>query len=315
MKKIQEILQTIPELSDWPELLTVFSRSRDQPHPDWEIPLLVCKALRADTHIGLTSAAAIACMQISIMLVDDILDDDPRGEHLKQGVGPVANIALAFQAAAFRLIEFSEAAAAQKWAAAQCLSRMALATSYGQHLDVQNLSGEEDYWRVVEAKSTPFYGAAYQLAAILGGAGAEIIDGLKEIGTLIGEMIQIEDDLQDAFQQPANADWFQGRNNLLILYATHADHKEREAFLALLPAIDAPEQLIKAQQILISCGAVSYAAYHLTERFREAVQRLRDMDLPDPSPLQNMLDDYAVTLVNLLQSGGMHVDNKLLYNQ
>lgn len=314
MKEIEAIIRTIPEVADWPELLAAFSRSREQPHPDWEIPLLVCQALRADRRIGHTSAAAIACMQISIMLVDDILDDDPRGEHLKQGVGPVANAALAFQAAAFRLIEYSEAPAAQKWAAAQSLSRLALATSYGQHLDVQNLSGEDAYWRVVEAKSTPFYAAAYQVAAILAGAGAAMSDGLQEIGALIGEMIQIEDDLQDAFQQPANADWFQGRNNLLILYATHADHAEKEAFLALLPAVDDAAQLEKAQQILITCGAVSYAAYHLIERFREAVQRLHKMGLPDPTPLQNMLDDYATTLLNLLQSGGMRVDRELLYN-
>ena len=44
------------------------------------------------------------CLQLSIMLVDDILDDDPRGFQIDKGPGWAANLALALQSAAVRLV-------------------------------------------------------------------------------------------------------------------------------------------------------------------------------------------------------------------
>ena len=105
---------------------------------------------------------------------------------------------------------------------------------------MQNLEGEENYWRVVRAKSTPFYGAALQIGALLGGASPAVATGLRDLGVLIGEIIQIHDDLLDAFQTPANPDWEQGRNNLPVLYARTADHPDRVRFVGLLPHIADP---------------------------------------------------------------------------
>ena len=102
------------------------------------------------------------------------------------------------------------------------LAQAALGTAFGQDLDVQNLRGEANYWRVVGAKSTPFYGAALQLGAVLGGASLDTGKALYDFGVSLGEMIQVFDDLMDAFQSPANPDWSEGRNNLAILYATTA---------------------------------------------------------------------------------------------
>ena len=58
----------------------------------------------ADDAIALPAVAAIACLQISIILVDDILDDDPRGAYHRLGAGRAANLGLAFQAAALKLL-------------------------------------------------------------------------------------------------------------------------------------------------------------------------------------------------------------------
>src|SRR5205814_8273909 len=96
------------------------------------------------------------CVQLSITLVDDILDADPRGVHLEIGAGETANVSLALQALALHLIGRLDMEAARRAAIMHSLAQMALGTAFGQSLDVQNLSGEDNYWRVLKAKSTPF---------------------------------------------------------------------------------------------------------------------------------------------------------------
>ncbi|GAB4264602.1 MAG: polyprenyl synthetase family protein [Candidatus Promineifilaceae bacterium] len=298
---ITEQLNRLPEIQHWPDVAQIFLRTKDIPHPDWEVPVLACIAVGGREENAFAGATAVACLQISIMLVDDILDDDPRGEHLRRGTGPTANLALAFQAAATRILTTAPAPETAKIAALNSLGKAGLATAYGQSLDIQNLNGEEQYWHVVEAKSTPFYGAIYEIGAYLGGADAQTASALYEFGKLIGEMIQIEDDLADAFAIPANADWLQGRNNLLILYGLTVDHPYQPQFEEIRNHIQDMQNLQKAQSYLIECGAVSYATYQLVTRFQAARQTLNVLNLPYPEHLNDMLDAYLQMLANRLK--------------
>jgi geranylgeranyl pyrophosphate synthase len=232
------------------------------------------------------------------MLADDMLDDDPRGLHQSSGPGAAANLSLAFQAVAFKLIETSSISKSQKAAASNSLAHAALATAFGQHLDDQSLPGEENYWAVVSAKSTPFYGSCYALGAIAAGADQLIIDGLYDFGVLIGEIIQIQDDLEDAFSRPVNPDWQRQGNNILIIYALNAEYADRSEFDSLLPEIAAgdDDSLKRAQEILIGCGAVSYAAYHLVQRYQQTWNLISALSLTDPTPITDILNDFGTSL-------------------
>jgi len=276
------------------------------------LPRLAFRAVGGDDGQAIAGCAAVACLQMSIILVDDILDDDPRGEFRRIGAGRASNLALAFQAAAFRLIENAKVSAAQRAAAMACLGWAAHATAYGQELDVQNLRGEENYWKVVRAKSTPFYGAAFEVGALLGGASPDVAGGLRDVGILLGEIIQLHDDLVDAFASPANPDWTEGRNNLLVLYARTADHPQRKRLESLLPLVDDPAILREAHQILIQSGAVSYCGYQLLLRHREARSLLNRLPLADPAPLTKVLADHTLPLLHLLQTNGAKVPPELL---
>ncbi len=312
MDWIRSELEALPELTAWPEIAKVFDQAGSVPRPDWELPALVAEAVggrREDAQFGST---AVACMQISIMLVDDMLDNDPRGVYRERGVGPTANMALAFQAAAFRVIAGAELDAKRLNAATYSLARMALATAVGQHLDVQNLTGEESYWRVVEAKSTPFYGSAYEVGALLGGADIELAQQAYQFGTIIGEIIQIEDDINDALAVPANADWAEGRNNLLILFASTAPHPQRSRFNELRGGFSDADALREAQAILVKSGALSFAVHHLVRRYKQAVQQLNAMKIAEPELLQEKLDAYGDTLAGFLRRSGMEVDRSTL---
>ena len=311
MESIKAHLLALPEVAAWPEMASIFEQAENKPRPDWNLPLLACQAVGGDASLVTPGAAAIACLQVSIILVDDMLDEDPQGEHLRRGSGPTANLALAFQAAAFRVVEQAAVSADRRAAVAASLAWLALATALGQHWDTQNLRGEENYWKVVRAKSTPFYGAALHVGALLGNASAEVAAGLRDLGVLIGEVVQIRDDLLDAFETPANPDWIQGRANLPILYARTANHPDRARFVDLLPRIDGPQALREAQQILIGCGAVSYCAYHLVKRHREAQRLLDSIPLADPTPMTDLLARQAQPVVKLLQSSGAELPMEL----
>ncbi|HET6445835.1 MAG TPA: polyprenyl synthetase family protein [candidate division Zixibacteria bacterium] len=307
---IKSLVQNLAEVTAWSDLADVFDRAGGAPHPDWQLPILACQAAGGKATDAIPAAAAVACLQISIMLADDLLDEDPRGEHMRRGPGEAANLALAFQSAAFRLIDEAPIESDQKAAAVSVLARAALATAFGQHFDNQSLPGEENYWAVVSAKSTPFYGTCYALGAILANASQEAVDGFHDFGVLIGEIIQIEDDLEDAFSKPANPDWYRQGNNLLIIYGLEAEYEQREEFLALLPEVVASKEaaLLRAQELLIKSGAVSYAAYHLVQRYQNAWSLLETLALPAPAPIVKILNDYGKTLSELLALGGVDIN-------
>lgn len=314
-QQIRKLIQSLPEVSAWPEMAAIFNRLDNSQNPDWEIPCLVCQAVGGSVQAGLPGAAALACLQGSILFVDDILDNDPRGEYHRLGYGPTANLAQAIQAAAFRVIETAVIDEPRQLAAIHTLAKAAIDTAYGQNLDVQNLRGEENYWKVVQAKSTPFYGACYKIGALMGEADLKTADSLYDFGVIIGEIIQLEDDLTDAFETPSNADWREGRNNLLILYASTAQHPQQERFLQLLPQTDNLAALQEAQQILITSGAVSYCMYHLISNYQAARQLLDTLNLANPQIILSMLDSYANSLIHFLELSGFAVPKELLLAQ
>jgi geranylgeranyl pyrophosphate synthase len=294
----------LPEVAAWPEMASVFEQSVNRANVKWEFPLLACRAVGGEPSAAIPGAAAVACMQCALVLVDDMLDEDPRGVHLQFGQAAVANMAFALQAAAFRLIEEAPVDAGRRFAVCASLAQAALTSAFGQSLDVQNLSGEETYWRIVRTKSAPLFGMAFHIGALLGRASPEVAGKLHDFGFLTGEVIQIYDDLVDALDSPAGPDWTQGRNNLPILYALTADHPEHSQFMALLPQISDPQALAAAQQILIRCGAASYCAYQVIERFRSARQLLDSTPLADPAPTRDLLARQVKPLVTLLESMG-----------
>jgi geranylgeranyl pyrophosphate synthase len=100
---------------------------------DWQLPVLACSAVGGNIEQVITAVAAIACLQISIILVDDLLDADPRGEHHRVGALATANLAIAFHALALDAIARSNAKRETKLAVLCRLNQMMLTTAFGQY--------------------------------------------------------------------------------------------------------------------------------------------------------------------------------------
>jgi geranylgeranyl pyrophosphate synthase len=148
------------------------------------------------------------------------------------------------------------------------------------------------------------------LGAILAKSSLEVANGLYDFGVLIGEIMQIEDDLEDAFSRPANLDRFRQGNILLTIYALDAEHQHRDEFLSLLLNVpnNETDALVRTKEILIKSGAASYAAYHLVQRFQQSRKVLEKLSLPVPDPIAQILNNYGKTLSGLLNLGGVEID-------
>ncbi|HSL29790.1 MAG TPA: polyprenyl synthetase family protein [Anaerolineales bacterium] len=275
---------------------------------DWQLPLVACQAVGESVGKAVPASAALACAQISIILVDDMLDDDPRGEYRRIGSGRASNFALAFQSAGMDALMCSGISSTIRLAALNSLNRMMLTTAYGQELDIQNPADEVAYWRVVENKSAPFYGCAIHLGAIIAEVGEEVASRLEQFGRLYGEMIQIHDDLNDTMAVPANSDWMQKRKPLPILFALTVEHPERRRFIELYENISTGNALLEAQEILIRSGAVSYCVDQLLHKYQNAQELLNKTPLPNREALDSLLEAVIQPVWKLFETLGVSPD-------
>lgn len=292
-------LSKVGAIRSCPAMRSILQRATASRPRDWQLPELAYNAVSdagAKLERAIPVAAAIACLQISIILVDDMLDADPGGEYQSIGSGAAANLAVAFQAAALEVIIHNpQLTPRAKLAIVGNLNQMALTTAVGQYLDTQKVASEADYWRVVAAKSGAFFGTALQVGALA--ADTEIAiqaaPGLKRLGKLYGEMIQIHDDLNDTMAQPAGPDWLCDRSPLPILFAKTISHPAQNQFLQLCRTITDPGALAQAQRILLRCGAVSYCLAQLMLRFQQAKQMLTNIPLVNKQQLSTLLANVA----------------------
>ncbi|MFH1635153.1 MAG: polyprenyl synthetase family protein, partial [Chloroflexota bacterium] len=240
-KSTFDLLFDLFPVQEWPDARAILERAQPKKPRDWYLPVLACEAVGGSCIKAIPAAAAIGCMQISIILVDDLLDNDPRGEYHRIGAPATANLAIAFQAAGMDAIAQSDAGAVTKLAVSHSLCQMMLTTAYGQYLDIQNPEDEAAYWNLVRTKSSPFFGSALHVGALLGGASADVSTQIEQFGHIYGEMIQIHDDINDTMAVPANPDWTLGRLPLPILFAQIVDHPEKARFIELREAITNPD--------------------------------------------------------------------------
>jgi geranylgeranyl pyrophosphate synthase len=120
----------------------------------------------------------------------------------------------------------------------------------------------------------------------------------------MGRYVQVSDDLADALQTPAGADWERGRGNLAIHYALTIDHPDRAEFHALVRRVHEPAALQAAQEVLARSGAVGYCAYQMIALARQARHLLAAAPLADPAPLARLLALQHAPVERLLAQAG-----------
>ena len=311
---ILNVLTQTRLIAKWPEMNAILHDYTARHSLDWHFPILASKAVGGSAQDALPAAATIACMQIHLFLIDDLLDQDPRGWHHKVGVGEAANLAAAFQAVATNMIAQSQSDSSIRLAMLERLQQMVQTMTLGQHLDTQNHpSNEQEYWQIVRSKSSPYFGTALYLGALVGGASIEIANQLLDVGRLYGEMCQIHDDILDSLAEPANPDWVLGRYPLPILFAEIVEHPEQARFKMLRQSMSGSENatninleaLTEAQDILVRSGAISYCIHELLNRYQITCQKLAIIPLVQRDELSQLLEKQVKPVWSLFQSLGV----------
>ncbi len=300
-----QFASTLPIFGEWPEPKVLLERIATAEPGDWLLPWHTCEAVGGKPEPAIASMLAVACLQLSIILVDDILDEDIRGEHHRIGVGPASNQALALQSASIEAIMNSTLPTMHKLAAIQRLNQTALQTAYGQHLDTQAEANESAYWQLVQNKSTPYFSLAFYLGALAGNANHETADHFAALGAIYGEIIQIQDDMNDAMTIPASPDWLQARLSLPILFARSIDHPDRERFLQLYGSLPDAHALAEMQQILVRCGAISYCVHQLLQRHARATLLVNGLQLAHVQVIKKLIADVIQPVRHMFSDLGI----------
>lgn len=292
----------LPAMESWVEAQNIFRRSASGKPSHWLLPARVCEAVGGSPEQAIHAVLATGCAHAGILLVDDMLDDDPRGDFHRLGMPASSNLVSAFQSAALFAVSKCGQNRSASFLAMKDFNDMFRWTAWGQFLDSQSPVNEDAYWQIVKTKSSPFFGAAYLAGALAGGGTEDIARQLEKAGCLYGEMVQIHDDVHDSMETPANPDWIQGRSPLPILFASQVKHPKRARFLRLSKHISDPEALEEAQEILIQCGAVSYCVAQLIRIHQDAEELVKNIPLANPAPLISLLDEVIAPVRELLNA-------------
>jgi geranylgeranyl pyrophosphate synthase len=301
-QQVADYMNVLQGFSTWPEMEKIFQKAASGKPKHWILPALACEATGGSVEQAVAGVAAIACSHVSIILIDDMLDDDPRGEHNRIGLPAAANLAAAFQASGLEAVHRSQLALPIKLAVLDRLNDMLRKTAFGQYLDTMNTGDEGAYWQIIQTKSSPFFGAALQIGGLYGGASLEVGQQLYRLGSLYGECIQMHDDLNDSLEMPANPDWTGHRAPLPVLFAQIVDHPDRERFVALRQEIHDPKNLTEAQAILVRCGAVSYCLDRILAKQKEALALLNEIPLANQAVLEKLLEGLVTPVWSLLNT-------------
>ena len=311
-RKALEYLSMLQPIEAWAELEERLNEATAHNSPIWELPIVGAKALGEFEEQSLIPAVALlACLQLSIMNVDDLLDEDPRGVHHKYGIGASANMAAGYQSLGLQAIFESSLPTETKLEVVRSANRMMYQTAYGQYLDANSPQTEEGYWEIVRTKSSPFYSLTLEIGGLCAGGTLLEAEKLKHTGELYGEMIQIHDDLRDVMDTPANPDWLQERYPLPILFATLVKHPDRERFIELRARITEEEALKEAQTILIRCGALSYCMEQLVKRYEKSIKLVEESGFANPRVLEELFFNLVEPLVKMLDEIGAPLPESL----
>jgi octaprenyl-diphosphate synthase len=126
------------------------------------------------------------------------------------------------------------------------------------HLDLD----EDDYLRMIEAKTAALFRCSCQLAAMASGASEQQQEVIGEFGRRIGLAFQIADDLRDILSSETQegktlgTDLLQEKFTLPVIHWVNQDNELKQSRIRQITTAETPEQVIEQMQL---SGSVDYA--------------------------------------------------------
>ena len=155
--------------------------------------------------------------------------------------------------------------------------------------------GEARYLEVIRRKTAKLFEAAGRLGGILGGARAEVEQGLADYGMHLGTAFQLIDDVLDysgeegAIGKQLGDDLAEGKPTLPLIRAMQAGSADDAAMIRAAITSGGRGEFERVLQAIRRCGALDYA--------RDAAQRAADAAQHSLAPLPH--SRYKQTLLEL----------------
>ena len=258
--------------------------------------LLTARALNYDGKQHLDLAAIIEFIHTATLLHDDVVDMS----QLRRG-RPTANANWG-NAPSVLVGDFLYSRAFQMMVAIGSMDVMAIlsdATNVISEGEVQQLVNakkpdvsEADYLTVIDKKTAVLFAAACEVAAVLGGASAEVRAALKAYGHHVGMAFQLVDDALDYTGDAATLgknvgdDLAEGKPTLPLIYAMRAGSATQSEVIAEAIRQGDATKLPDILAIVQQTGAMTYTLECAKQQVNEALTQLRL--LPDNRYTQAM---------------------------
>lgn len=275
--------------------------------------LLAHEALGGDAHDdALAASVAFELLHTAFLLHDDVLDGDlvRRGRPNLQGafVGDALDASVTAEAAtnwgdaagvlagdllisaAHTMVAGTSAAAAPPLHA--LLDECLFATAAGELSDVGLAVGTVPatvpaITRMMQDKTAAYsFAAPLRAGALLAGAGQAAESELNEIGTMLGFVYQLRDDILGVFGspvalgKPVDGDLREGKRTLLIAYAEGSEEWEAVRHLFGRRSLDAADA-DRLREALTASGARFRAELRLSRQCEKTCARIEGAGLPE----------------------------------
>jgi geranylgeranyl diphosphate synthase type II len=249
-------------------------------------------------------ATAIELFHNFTLIHDDIMDKAPlrRGKPtVHEKYGP-ATALLSGDVMLVVAYDYINRIGSDTRAILHLFNATAKAVCEGQQTDMdfetKDRVGLEEYFRMIELKTSVLLAASLQMGSIMGGAGLGNQQHLYEFGKLLGLAFQIQDDYLDAFGDPAKfgkqigGDIVAGKKTFLLIktleQATEEQHKEIVALQGAAPG----ERVAGMLKMFKACGVDAWARELKDKYMQAAFQHLEDIAVLSrrKDPLKQLAD-------------------------
>ncbi len=247
------------------------------------LPLLVADALGVEPKRMVPFGAACEMLHNATLVHDDLQDGDMfrRGRMTvwnRYGVPQAINLGDAMFYFSVLLTQELDAPALRREQASHLLLVETLRVIDGQErefaLKAQPTVTLDDYYAMVEGKTSGLFALPMAGAAMLCDASTELCAGLAEAARHMGVLFQIQDDTLDLYGEKGRdvvgSDIAEGKRSALVVHAlTHAKPEEAAWLRQVLDkdrAETTKEDIAEAIELLTACGSLRYALDEMARR-------------------------------------------------
>jgi hydroxymethylglutaryl-CoA reductase len=259
------------------------------------LPLLVAEALGFDPERLIPFGAACEMLHNATLVHDDIQDGDRmrRGQETvwaRFGAPQAINLGDAMFYYTLLLVQRLDVPLARREGASRRVLHETLRVIDGQEREfaLKRIAcpSLEEYFSMVEAKTSGLFALPMAGAAEISGQPAAIVDGLQEAARHMGVLFQIQDDLLDLYgekgREAYGSDVREGKISILVVHALRAapaaDSRRLREILTKERDATTSEDVAEAVEIFGRAGSLPAALREIAGRRARALRALAPME-------------------------------------